>query len=307
MKVCFTGLGSIAGRHIRNLRELLGDRVRITVLRSGMGAAAGRDIAPLIDRICAGEGELEASYDALFITNPTFLHYDTLLKYHRFSDAFFIEKPVFMDGNEELLPFKDSGKKYYVACPLRYTDVIQYLKEHVDAAKVRSARCISSSYLPDWRPGSDYRNTYSARREMGGGVSADLIHEWDYIQFLLGMPNQVKCMIGKKSNLEIDSDDIALYIADYDDKTAEIHLDYFGRKPQRKLELYCDDETIAADLIAQRIDFLVRGETICFSQERDDYQKRELRHFLDIVKGKQRSDNDLEEACRVLRLARGKL
>ena len=42
MNICFVGLGSIAGRHIRNLRELLGDRVGITVLRSGVGAAGRR-------------------------------------------------------------------------------------------------------------------------------------------------------------------------------------------------------------------------------------------------------------------------
>ena len=65
--------------------------------------------------------------------------------------------------------------------------------------------------------------------------------------------------------------------------------------------------TLMNHLIGQKIDFLVRGETICFHQGRDDYQKRELEHFLEIVNGTIRSDNDLEEARRVLRLTRGEL
>ena len=62
----------------------------------------------------------------------------------------------------------------------------QYVKNNVDLSKVYSARAISSSYLPDWRPGQDYRTTYSAHKDMGGGVSIDLIHEWDYLSWLFG-------------------------------------------------------------------------------------------------------------------------
>ena len=69
------------------------------------------------------------------------------------------------------------GSTYYVACPLRYNAVIQYIKDNIDLQDVISVRSISSSYLPDWRPGVDYRKTYSAKKELGGGVSIDLIHE----------------------------------------------------------------------------------------------------------------------------------
>ena len=37
MNICFIGLGSIAERHIKNLKDMLEDNVSIDVLRSGKG------------------------------------------------------------------------------------------------------------------------------------------------------------------------------------------------------------------------------------------------------------------------------
>ena len=61
--------------------------------------------------------------------------------------------------------------------------------------------------------GVDYRTVYSARRAMGGGVTIDLIHEWDYLVDLFGRPQEVYNFKGTYSELEIDSDDLSVYIA----------------------------------------------------------------------------------------------
>jgi predicted dehydrogenase len=305
MNFCFIGLGSIATRHINNLKTILGNDASIDVLRSGNGKELSDELNAKIEKVCYSVSELEEHYDALFITNPTSKHYDTLKEHLNRSDFFFVEKPVFERGDEDISTFVDSGKVIYIACPLRYTNVIQYLKQNVDFSKVYSMRCISSSYLPDWRPGTDYRNTYSAHKELGGGVSIDLIHEWDYIHYLIGSPVEVKSIIKRKSDLEIDSDDIAVYIAEYNDKIVELHLDYFGRKTIRRIELFCKDDTITADLVNQKIVFNKTEKVIDLSQERNEFQIRELEHFLDIVSGKTICDNDLQEATSILRITRG--
>ena len=220
-------------------------------------------------------------------------------------DAFFIEKPVFVTGEEDIAEFEDSGKTFYVACPLRYTGVISYLKDNIEFSKVYSIRCISSSYLPEWRPDTDYRKCYSAHKDMGGGVAIDLIHEWDYICHLTGFPQKMNSIITRKSDLEIDSDDIAVYIADYADKTVELHLDYFGRVAQRKIELFTKDDIISGDLINHTITFTKAGIVKKFHEDRNDFYLREMKHFIDISDGKAISDNSLKEACKVLRIARG--
>ena len=45
---------------------------------------------------------------------------------------------------------------------------------------------------------------------MGGGVGIDLIHEWDYLTWLFGTPVETYSIQRKISNLEIDSDDVAI-------------------------------------------------------------------------------------------------
>ena len=245
MKVCFVGIGSIAKRHISNLREIAaneGFNLKIDAVRR-KGSDGSNDG---IDSVYYSCGSLPNDYDIIFITNPTEFHIDTLKKVAGKSKNFFIEKPLTSVRTiEAVYEFKpEPDALYYVACPLRYTAVIQYLKKYAGENKIIGARCISSSYLPQWRAGIDYRNTYSAHKELGGGVSVDLIHEWDYLKFLFGDPQKVMYASGKKSSLEIDCEDTALYIAEYEDKFVELHLDYFGRKTVREIMLFTEEETV---------------------------------------------------------------
>ncbi|NBI70642.1 gfo/Idh/MocA family oxidoreductase [Clostridiaceae bacterium] len=306
MKVCFIGFGSIAGRHIRNIKAMYGEKVQIDLFRSRQKEQDTDRLGDMIHEIYYDRDRLPCDYDVMFITNPTRLHYSTLMEFHCYGRHFFIEKPVFETGREDI---KRLGLRpesvYYVACPLRYTNVIQYLRKNIDFSEIYSIRCISSSYLPDWRPGTDYRDSYSARKELGGGVSIDLIHEWDYLCYLLGEPERVKSMIARKSDLEIDSDDIAVYVAEYRDKLVELHLDYFGRVPVRKLELLGRREVIEADLIHERIRYRKSGSTVELAEERDAYQKRELEYFFRMIRQGTANPNSISRACRTLQIARG--
>ena len=309
-RVCFVGLGSIAKRHIRNLKEVMaarGDSCSIDVLRSGRGQEIPQETASLLDRVCYSEDELSASYDMIFITNPTAGHFDTLHRLQDRTEAFFIEKPVFQTSAVDLSKLNLAGKCCYVACPLRYTGVIEYLKKNLVTDDVRNIRVVSASYLPEWRPGTDYRKSYSARKSLGGGVSIDLIHEWDYIIWLIGMPVHVTSFISKISDLEIDSDDIAIYVGEYPDCFVELHLDYFTSEPVRRIEITTQEGVITADLIRQTVSLPGQKEIISFESERDSFQKKELEFFLDIVSGKVENTNDIDHAMKVLSIAEGKM
>lgn len=132
-----------------------------------------------------------------------------------------------------------------------------------------------------------------------------MIHEWDYITYLIGFPKSMYRFEKHLSSLEINSEDLAIYIADYGDKTVELHLDYFGRKPIRRLELFTMDDTIECDLIDGTIHFLKENRKIKFDEQRDDYQIRELETFMDILEGKQKNENPVAHACKVLNLIQG--
>lgn len=310
-KIAFVGLGSIGRRHLRNLTtclKRLGDRGEIDLYRSGHGEEIPEDIKPFVSRQFSYTEEIRRCYDIVFVTNPTIAHYETLNKFKGHTKSFFIEKPIFDHADIDLKIFDElKDTVCYVACPLRQHPVIAYIKQRVNLGEVISARAISSSYLPDWRPGQDYRKCFCSHRDMGGGVGIDLIHEWDYLTDFFGMPKLCYSIQEKISNLEIDSDDIALYIAKTKNTTIELHLDYFGRQSIRTLDLYMQEETIHCDLLSGTIAYLKEKKTVVVPVERDAYQIAELEHFLHIINHKKENDNTMEHALEVLKLAKGEL
>lgn len=314
MKICMIGLGSIGQRHMLNIMRILEKRripFTIDAMRSSRRELSGK-IEEVLDNQYFSFEELPSDYDVIFITNPTSKHYHTISQVSNKAKAMFIEKPVFsadirdksMETIAEELGLLQDGV-YYVACPLRHKAVIQYVKSEIDKGEeVIAARAISSSYLPEWRKGIDYRTTYSANRAMGGGVTLDLIHEWDYLTFLFGMPKKLFHLEGHYSNLETDCEDNSLYMADYGDKTIEVHLDYYGRFPERRLELYCRDYRIDVDLLKNIVEYKStipdKNWIVTFPEE--DLYINEMEYFLNLLEGKEENINTVRHAKQVLDL-----
>lgn len=306
MKICFCGLGSIGVRHLKNVISIAKKKeISLTVhaLRTSTRNIE-TSISSFLDKECRSYDELDSDYDAFFITNPTAIHYDTLQRVADKSACFFIEKPLFhtLDVDSSLLPFREDAISY-VAAPLRYLKVVQKVKEILKEESVLSVRAMCSSYLPDWRPGVDYRTVYSAQRDAGGGVELDIIHEWDYLVYLFGIPQKTLKLSAKVSELEIDSNDVAVYIGLYAGKTVELHLDYFGKMSQRRLELITDERVIQVDLLKGTITFSDDTPALCFTEERNEKYIKEMETFFDIWEKKKKSENSLEHAYQVLSLA----
>ena len=301
LKVCFIGYGSIAKRHISNLYKLCKDKkigLSIDVLRHSNVINEKIDKNyNLINFVRYGHLNKDDLYDIIFITNPTSEHYKTLKKYKNNAKMFFLEKPAcsYEDLNK-MSKLNIDPNKVYVACPLRYKKVIQYLKTKVNLEDVISVRAICSSYLPDWRKGTDYTKTYSANKKLGGGVRLDLIHEIDYLRYVFGDPLKIISKYGKYSKLNINTEDLATYVLEYKNKIVELHLDYFGRIPKRELEIFTNKDTIKVDLINNLILFMKENRKIKFSEKRDDYQKDELIKFLKIFNRNTENNNNLFNA-----------
>ncbi len=302
------GLGSIGKRHIENLVKVLKESsitYHIDALRSNHTE---------LDNVCAKHimhqyydiNEIPNDYDVIFITNPTSLHYETIKNVLEKTKHIFIEKPVFdkVGYNISSLHWKP-GNIYYVACPLRHKRILKYVKEEiVNKENIISARIISTSYLPSWRRNVDYREVYSAKRSLGGGVSLDLIHEWDYAIDLFGIPDKVYHMSAHMSKLEIDSDDVSVYMAKYKNMFLEIHLDYIGHKTERQIQLFTDNKRIDADLIKNMI-YEYEGNKLIGTYDfgRDDFYINEMEYFIDCINGKCININTVENAYKTLKIA----
>lgn len=311
--IAFVGLGSIGTRHFLNVCELLecrGDSYTIDLYRSDMNRLLPESVLKKASRQVSYSTPLidNQIYDIVFVTNPTSLHFEAIKKFVGHTRSFFIEKPVFDTTCIDAGIFDELHNTIcYVACPLRYCPALLYIKENINFDDVISVRAMSSSYLPEWRLGLDYRKCYSAHRDMGGGVGIDLIHEWDYLTSFFGLPDKVYSIQDQISQLDIDSDDIAIYIAKVGNKTIELHLDYFGRKMLRTFEIFMKDDTIKCDIEDGRIEYLKQGLTINLGTERNDYQMLEIKHFFNIVDGIIFNDSNIEHAFKVLKIAKGEL
>lgn len=308
MKICMIGLGSIGQRHLGNLTTVLEKRkieFQIDALRSSRKELQD-ELGTVIRRQYYQVDEMPDDYDVIFVTNPTSLHYDTINKVIGKTKHIFIEKPIFESIKYDIntLPIKKDSI-YYVACPLRHKSIMKYVKRSIiEQEKVISARIISTSYLPSWRKGVDYRSIYSAKESLGGGVTRDLIHEWDYAVYLFGNPDRVFHMKDHMSHLEIDSDDISVYMARYPDMLLEIHLDYIGHKTERILQIFTDSKRIDVDLVS---DTVYEYADNCLVNKREfpseDCYRNEMEYFFDCIEKKQSNINNIENAYNILKIA----
>ena len=197
MKVLFVGIGSIGTRHLKNLHTVANERgltLDVTALRSSSRELPAETARLLNRQISALD---DTVYDLAFITNPTTLHHKALEDLKGKANFFFIEKPIFEDCIYDLNTLGLNEKNAYVACPMRYCGAYMKLKELLKDKKPFSVRIICSSYLPGWRPNTDYRKNYSAIKALGGGVTIDLIHELDYMTDLFGFPEESYNFKGK--------------------------------------------------------------------------------------------------------------
>jgi len=311
----FVGLGSIGTRHLQNLSALCAQQgltLRADALRSDAARPLRPGAAELLHAqfLSLADAAALPRYDAVFITNPTSLHAEALRTVRGRAGALFIEKPI-LDAQQtdaDLAQLLAPGQKAYVAAPMRWCGTMlalkRYLAQYPDA-RPYSVRVLCSSYLPDWRPGVDYRTVYSAHRAMGGGVTIDLIHEWDYLVDLFGAPLEMYHLGGTYSELEIDSDDLSIYIARWPRLLGEVHLDYFGRQYRRSIELFCRAGTVTADFGAGTLTHEDGTVEHCEEPVNKRYL-REMAYFLSYARtGAGDSVNPPAAALDVLKLTLG--
>jgi len=301
MNVLIVGLGSIAGKHIYALKKLEGP-IRIYALRSKKNntPAENNDVTDLFD-----VKNTEVKFDFAIISNPTSLHFETIEKLLVLQIPLFIEKPLFHTlDNADYLVTKCmvAGIKTYVACNLRFHPCLQFLKNYIDNKNpaINEVNVYCGSYLPGWRPG-DFRSSYSAHAQMGGGVHLDLIHELDYTCWIFGYPKKVYKELRSNSTLAIDAVDFGLYVFGYPGYTTTITLNYYRKDAKRQIEILTEEGTIIADLMNNTIKL---NDEVLYRVEIDKYHtyQEQMKYFVDALDNSLPLMNNIEEAFKILKI-----
>jgi len=296
MKFLIAGFGSIGRRHLRNLRTL--GESDIILLRSHKSTLPDDEITGLpveTDIIAA----LAHKPDAVIISNPTALHLDVAIPAARAGCAILMEKPVShsLDRLDEFKQaVKTGGAGVLMGYQFRFHPGLRQVKTWLADGLIGrplSFRAQWGEYLPNWHPWEDYRASYTARQDLGGGVVVTLSHPIDYLRWLLGDVKSLWAFSGRLSDLEIQVEDFAEIGMQFaNGVTGSLHVDYYQQPPSHTLEITGTAGRITWDN-ADGTARLFQAETGKWQEvnmpanfDRNDLFIAETKHFLDIVQKK---------------------
>ncbi|MFN2628959.1 MAG: Gfo/Idh/MocA family protein [Gaiellaceae bacterium] len=229
LRVFVVGLGSSGRRHLRNLQ--------------GLG-------------VTADGGRLEAAgawaADAIVVASPTSDHLTTIRWAIERGIHMYVEKPLAPSSDGVAAALHDAeraGLTLAVGYNLRSHPALEAIRAAVEDGRVGrlvSVRAEVGHYLPDWHPDEDYRDSYAAKRALGGGALLTLSHELDFVRWIAGEVVECHGIAARVSSLELDVDDVADVVLRHAGGTlSSVHMDVLDREYNRRSRWVGEDATIA--------------------------------------------------------------
>jgi len=322
VRILIAGLGAIGQRHARNVRALRGTAVELFALRSRRLRHVVTDVLTK-DETRDVESELglrafehldEAlgvKPDAVFICTPSSRHLEIA---QRAADAgchLFIEKPVSntMEGVERLrATVAGRGLVAMVGSQWRFHPCVRALREFLEAGvlgRLERAEVEYAEYLPDWHPYEDYRTSYAARAELGGGVVLTQIHDYDLACWLFGVPRRVTATGGTLSDLEIDVEDTASAVLEGGRVAVTVRQTFASRSPVRTITVTGARGSATLDLLRARLTFspALAPDSAIAEYERNQMFIEEAANFLGCVERRETPAVTLDDGITALRVA----
>lgn len=310
MKVLVIGGGSIGQRHIKNLQTIKGIKVSACTRNQALGSNLG------VETFTDLNEAWRVRPAVAIVANMTSQHMSVALAAAERGCHLLIEKPLShtTQGGETLKCITNRERLVVmVGCNMRFHPALKAIKRALDErliGTVLTAEAHCGSYLPDWRPGRDYRSCYSAHEAQGGGVILDLIHELDYLFWFFGKVQAVSAFVDKRSALEIECEDVADVLLRFrSGLVAQVHLDYVQRIPTRGCRVVGQEGTLVWDNEKGRVTLLTQSiqEQVLWEQpqsyDRNEMYVDELEHFLGCIKSGRTPLISLEDGEVVLQVA----
>ena len=293
MKIIVVGYGSIGRRHIGNIAKLELDAEVYCFRRSNFSIEEFPHV-----RILTGVEQVKAlNPDVILVCNPSHLHLDWIELAVELNSHVFVEKPM-VTTEVDFNRVKDyansfDDKVFFIGFMMRYHKGIVALNEQLSSGKIGStyhARLEFGGYLPSW-PYTDYKQSYAARKDMGGGVIFTISHELDTAQYLFGYDAELTVVKSSTNLLDITGEEMAELVLNYSDKQVSIHLDYLQRDYHRTIRVLGDKGSLVWDWNTGIVTLIELGEKprIVFEETEFDVNQLyidELRDFFNLIKNK---------------------
>lgn len=231
--ILIAGSGSIGRRHLRNLQAV--GHKKFVLYRTNKSTLPNDEIADIPTEYDLKKA-LAYKPAATIIANPTALHMPVALAAAKAGSHLFLEKPISngLDGVEELRELVgEKSLVVLVGFQFRFHPLLIKIKRLVEEktiGQVVSVQAHWGEYLPGWHPKEDYRQSYSAREELGGGAILTLCHPFDYLRWMFGEVESVAALEGRTGGLNINVEDTADILLQFKSGiTGNVHLDYIER------------------------------------------------------------------------------
>jgi len=326
VKFLIAGLGSIGRRHFRNLRAL--GEENIIFYRTRKSTLPDDELAGF-ETFTDLKDALAQKPDAVFVSNPTALHLDVAIPAAEAGMHIFLEKPV-AGSLDQVDVLRDavsrSGSRVLVGFQFRFHPTLKKAAEIIqrgELGQVLTFHAHWGEYVPNWHPWEDYRQTYTARADLGGGVIATLTHPLDYMRWLLGEVEALWSFNGHISPLEMDVEDVAeMGLRFASGALGSVHVNYVQRPPVHRMEIVGTNGTLRWDNADGMLHFAHMPQSFGTWQadppsavvttfappggfERNMMFVDQTRHFIDVVYDTADPICTLDDGIRVLEMAIG--
>jgi predicted dehydrogenase len=306
------GCGSIGQRHIKNLLALEAGSVAAydpLPERRQAAAALGAEVAATL------EAAWERSPEVVLVTASTQMHAPLALQAVQAGCHVFIEKPLShtLAGIESLIAEVEQRHLVtLVGCNMRFHPGPATVKKLIEAeaiGEIIAARIQTGSYLPGWRPGQDYRQSYSASPDWGGAI-LDCIHEIDLALWYLGPAKVLAAAHLPARTIGLETDGLAeIILAHRSGAVCSVHLNFIQRDYRRTCQIIGSEGTLYWDFGSRQVQvYGVEGKLKETYAEPAEWQINqmyvdELEHFLTAVRHRTSTANPVADGAAVLRLA----
>lgn len=292
-RVLVIGCGSIGQRHIRALLAIGGCNIAAYRTRKGHNRELPADILNRVVEFDEVESALSWKPTHLLISNPTSLHAQYLRLGLDAGIAVFVEKPL-IDEMSSLATYQITPQELrdadgMVGYVLRFFQITDAIKKWIvdrQLGNVVAAYMNVGHYLPFWHPYEDYRDSYAARSDLGGGALRTLSHEIDLAHYLFGECEQVFARTSRLGELDMEVDDCTDVVSSHSlCKQVVVHLDFLSPNLVRNGRILFTEGSLEYDfptnrMVVQRYADAENPETETVVDSPDRAYERQMTHFL---------------------------
>jgi predicted dehydrogenase len=309
--VVVIGTGSIGERHLRCL--VATGRARVGFVE--VNADVRRQVAEKYPEVCAYESMhqvLEVEPDLAVIATPAPLHVMLARELVEREIHVLIEKPlsVSMEGAEQLMDLvQRAGVTAAVAYVYRAHPALARMREALAGGRfgrVLQIVAVSGQHFPHYRPG--YRQTYYARRELGGGAIQDaLTHLINAGEWLAGPVRRLAADAAHQSLAGVDVEDTVHVLTRQGRTMGSYSLNQHQAPNETTITAICEGGTARLEIHAARWMWMEKPEQPWQVEgfgplERDELFVRQANDFLDAIEGKGQPACSLAEGVQTLKV-----